>query len=169
MQREVFAPLAMTRTALERTDDDPDVVSAYFPRMAMRPSLGLQTAPAAEYSCFAGAGAYLSTPSDLVRLGSAMVKPGLLKAETIAVMQEPLRLASGASTGFALGWRAENLPLAGAQTRVLRHRGSPSGGMSSLTLLPDRKLVIAATANVSYASGLDPFTLQVADAFMKAR
>ena len=135
----------------------------------MRPNLGLQTAPAAEYSCFFGAGAFLSTPADLVRLGSAMVKPGLLKADTIAAIQEPLRLPSGESTGFALGWKADRLPLAGAPTKVLRHRGSPSGGTISLTLFPDRKLVIAATANVSYASGVDPFILQVAEAFAASR
>jgi CubicO group peptidase (beta-lactamase class C family) len=165
MRREVFTPLGMTRTALEGADDDADIVSGYFPRMAMRPKLGLQTAPAADYSCFAGAGGFVSTPSDLVRLGSAMLKPGLLKADTIAVVQEPLRLASGVSTGFALGWKVDDLQLAGALTRVLRHRGSPSGATISLTLVPARKLAIAATANVSYASGVDPFILHVAEEY----
>ena len=135
----------------------------------MRADLGLQTAPAADYSCFFGAGAFLSTPLDLVRLGSAMVKPGLLKADTIAVVQQPLRFPSGASTGFALGWKVDDLPIAGAQMRVLRHRGSPSGGTISLALFPDRKLVIAATANVSHAAGVDPFVLQVAEAFASGR
>jgi len=37
--------------------------------------------------CWAGAGAFLSTSSDLVRFGSPMLKPGLLKAETIALLQ----------------------------------------------------------------------------------
>ena len=32
----------MTRTVLQQADDDADIVSAYFPRMAMRPKLGLQ-------------------------------------------------------------------------------------------------------------------------------
>ena len=169
MHREVFVPLGMTRTVLQQADDDADIVSAYFPRMAMRPKLGLQTAPVAEYSCFAGAGAFLSTPLDLVRLGSATLKPGLLKADTIAIVQEPLRLASGASTGFALGWKVDDLQLAGAQTRVLRHRGTPLGGTVSLTLVPSHKLAIAAAANVSYASGVDPFVLQIAEAFATAR
>ena len=42
MSREVFKPLGMDRTGLEGTDDDADTVSFYFPRAAMRPSLGLQ-------------------------------------------------------------------------------------------------------------------------------
>jgi len=51
---------------------------------AMRTGLGVEVASPAPYSCLAGAGAFLSTLSDLVRFGSAMLKPGLLKAETIA-------------------------------------------------------------------------------------
>ena len=117
----------------------------------MRPDLGLQDAPAADYSCFAGAGAFLSTPSDLVRFGSAMLKPGLLKAETIALLQAPVRLESGALTGYALGWRVEDVQLAGAPARVLSHRGSPMGGAISLMMAPDLGLVIAAASNVKGA------------------
>jgi hypothetical protein len=59
---------------------------------------------------------------DLVRFGSAMLKPGLLKAETMALLQTPLRLASGASTDFALGWKVERVQLAGALARMVAHR-----------------------------------------------
>jgi CubicO group peptidase (beta-lactamase class C family) len=167
MSREVFKPLGMDRTGLEGEDDDADTVSFYFPRAAMRSSLGLQSGPGAAYSCFAGAGAFLSTPSDLVRLGSAMLKPGLLTAETIRLFQTPLHLKSGASTGFALGWKVETIPLAGAPARILRHRATPTGGTISLSLFPDRNLMIAATTNVSHAMVVDPFALQVADAFVR--
>ena len=167
MSREVFKPLGMDRTGLEGTDDDADTVSFYFPRAAMRPSLGLQNGPGADYSCFAGAGAFLSTPSDLVRLGSAMLKPGLLTAETIRLFQTPLQLESGASTGFALGWKVDTIQLAGAPARVLRHRATPTGGTVSLSLFPDRSLVIAATTNVTHGMAVDPFALQVAEAFVR--
>ena len=159
MRREIFEPLGMTRTTLERTHQDDDVVSADSPREA----------PPPDYSCFAGAGAFLSTPSDLVRLGSAMLKPGLLKAETIAVLQEPLRLKSGASTGFALGWKVETSQLAGAQTQVLRHRATPFGGAISLTLFPDRQLVVAVTTHGLQLQKADAFVLQVAEAFTSGR
>ena len=149
----------MTRTTLVATDQDDDFVSADSPREA----------PSPDYSCFAGAGAFLSTPSDLARLGSATLKPGLLKAETIAVLQEPLRLKSGASTGFALGWRVETSQLAGVQTRVLRHRATPFGGAISLTLFPDRQLVVAVTTDGSQLQATDAFVLQVAEAFGSVR
>ena len=167
MRRDVFKPLGMDRTALEGADDDADTVSFYFPRTAMRSSLGLQTGPGADYSCFAGAGAFLSTPSDLARLGSAMLKPGLLTADTIRLFQTPLQLDSGASTGFALGWKVDTIQLAGAPARLLRHRATPTGGTVSLSLFPDRNLVIAVTTNVSHAMAVDPFALQVAEAFVR--
>ena len=165
MSREVFKPLGMERTALEGTDNDGDTVSFYFPQTFMRPSLGLQQGQGADYSCFYGAGAFLSTPSDLVRLGSAMLKPGLLTAETIRLFQTPLQLKSGASTGFALGWKVETIPFAGAPIRVLRHRATPTGSTVSLSLFPDRNLVIAATTNVTHGMTIDPFALEIAKAF----
>lgn len=168
MAREVFHPLGMERTVLDAVDGVPGRASLYFPRMSMRTELGLQDAPAADYSCWAGAGAFLSTPSDLVRLGSAMLKPGLLKAETVALIQTTLRLESGASTGYAMGWKVEDVPLAGATARLLSHRGSPIGGSISLMAFPDLGLAIAAASNVSHAKGITPFGLKVADAFARA-
>ena len=165
MRREVFEPLGMDRTVLEADERDPDTASFYSPRTAMGTNLGVQDAPAVDYSCFAGAGGFLSTPSDLVRLGSAMLKPGLLKAETIALFETPLRLASGASTGFALGWKVDSVNLAGTPARVVRHRASLIGSASSLSIFPELGVVIAAASNVSQAERVDPFALQVAAAF----
>jgi len=134
----------------------------------MNPSLGLEAGPGADYSCFAGAGAFLSTPSDLVRLGSAMLKPGLLAAETIRLFQTPLQLESGASTGFALGWKVDTIQLAGAPSRLLRHRATPTGSTVSLSLFPDRSMVIAVATNVTHGmEAVDPFALQVAEAFVQ--
>jgi CubicO group peptidase (beta-lactamase class C family) len=174
MNREIIEPLGMTRTTLEGTpgtDADRDSVPFY---LRSRDDEGeSQTAPAADYACFFGAGAFLSTPSDLVRLGSVWLttsakatvikNPRLLKPETIALFQTPVRVRSGSST-FALGWTVDNLPLAGAPARVVRHRANVIGGSVSFTLFPERGLVIAATSNVR-SSGLDPFALQVADLF----
>jgi serine beta-lactamase-like protein LACTB, mitochondrial len=167
MTREVFEPLGMDRTVLDEIGGVPDRAAFYYPRMATRTDLGLEDASPADYSCWAGAGAFLSTPSDLVRFGSAMLKPGLLKAETLALFQTPLRLESGASTGYALGWKVESVQLAGAPARLLSHRGSPIGGSASLMMFPDLGLAIAALTNVSHAKGVAPFSLKVAEAFAK--
>jgi len=94
-----------------------------------------------------------------------MLKPGLLKADTIAAFQTPARLASGADTTYALGWTVSRVQLAGKEARMISHRGSPMGGTASLLTFPDLGLVIAAAANVTHAEGVDPFARQVAEAF----
>ena len=87
MVRQVFEPLAMNRTVVAETEGlDPVPAS---PRSIFGVRVGVKKTSPPDYSCLAGAGAFLSTPADLVRLGSAMLKPGLLKAETIAVFQTP--------------------------------------------------------------------------------
>ena len=153
MFREVFEPLAMTRTSVAETEGLDGVAH------------GVERRP--DYSCVAGAGAFLSTPTDLVRLGSAMLKPGLLKADTIAAFQTPGRLVSGAPTTYALGWTVASVQLAGAPVRMVSHRGSPAGGTVSLLTFPDLGLAIAAAANVADARGVDPFARQVAEAFTR--
>ena len=98
-----------------------------------------------------------------------MLKPGLLRADTIAAFQTPTRLVSGASTTYALGWTVRSVTLAGKPARVVSHRGSPAGGTVSLLTFPDLGLAIAAAANVADARGVDPFALQVAEAFTSGR
>jgi serine beta-lactamase-like protein LACTB len=120
-----------------------------------------------DYSCLAGAGAFLSTPTDLVRFGSAMLKPGLLKAETIALFETPTRLRSGATTTYALGWTVGTVQLAGGFTRIVSHRGSPMGGAVSLLTFPDLGLAVAVAGNVTNATGINPLALQIADAFAR--
>jgi CubicO group peptidase (beta-lactamase class C family) len=153
MAGQVFEPLAMERTVVAETENLGGVAHG----AGRRP----------DYSCVAGGGAFLSTPTDLVRLGSAMLKPGLLKADTISAFQTPGRLASGAPTTYALGWTVTSVQLAGVPARMVSHRGSPMGGTVSLLTFPDLGLAIAAAANVANATGVDPFARQVAEAFTR--
>lgn len=167
MEHQVFEPLGMTRTVVAETAGLESGHPSYAPRAMLRPRLGVQEATRPDYSCLAGAGAFLSTPSDLVRLGSAMLTPGLLKAGTIAAFQTPARLSSGASSTYALGWTVSSVTLAGDPVRMVSHRGSPSGGTVTLLTFPDRGLAVAVAANTSEARGLQAFALQVADAFAR--
>jgi serine beta-lactamase-like protein LACTB, mitochondrial len=166
MVRQVFEPLAMERTVVSETVGLEGVTSL-SPRSLFGKRFGVEEASRPDYSCLAGAGAFLSTPTDLVRLGSAVLKPGFLKAETIAALQTPTRLVSGASTTYALGWTVRAVLLAGKPARIVSHRGSPRGGSVSLLTFPDLGLAIAAAANITDASGVYPFALQVAEAFTR--
>jgi CubicO group peptidase (beta-lactamase class C family) len=134
----------------------------------MRTKLGVRKRSRLDNSCLAGAGAFFSTPADLARFGSAMLKPGLLKADTIALLQTPLRLASGASTDFALGWKVERVQLAGAATRMVAHRATPNGSTVALLTFPDLGVVVAAATNISPTDGVDSTGRKIAEAFIRA-
>ena len=167
MTRELFEPLGMTSTLLERADGLPgNTTTLYGRRKAGR--VGAGDPSKAQYSCLAGAGAFISTPSDLARFGAAMLKPGFLKAETIATMQTPFRLESGRSTNYALGWKFESALLAGKPARLVGHRGTPMGGAVSLLTFPDFGVVVAVASNIGGAS-VDPFAQKLAEVFVVGR
>jgi CubicO group peptidase (beta-lactamase class C family) len=167
MTREILEPLGMGSTVLEDGADVPDLTSFYIPRANMRTTLGVRKHSRVRYSCLAGAGAFFSTPSDLVRLGSAMLTPGLLKPETIALFRTPLRLKSGASTDFALGWKVERVQMAGAPARMVAHRATPNGSTLALLTFPDHGVVVVAASNISPAKGVDSTSRKIAEAFAK--
>jgi CubicO group peptidase (beta-lactamase class C family) len=167
MKREIVEPLDMASTVVEDDDDVADITSFYIPRANMRTRLGVRKGSRPPTSCLAGAGAFFSTPSDLVRFGSAMLKPGLLKADTLALLQTPLRLESGASTDFALGWKVERVQLAGAPARMVAHRATPNGSTVALLMFPDHGVVVAAASNISPAEDVDAVGRRIAEAFTR--
>ena len=140
-------------------------MTPYFPRFASDPNYGLHLMRPLDYSCYAGASVFVSTPSDLVRFGMAMNSGKLLQPATVELLQTSQRLASGEETGYGLGWYLKTVTLAGKQTRVIGHDGESLGGMvASLMTFPEYGIVVAVTSNISYA---DTFSLavKIAEAF----
>jgi serine beta-lactamase-like protein LACTB len=118
-----------------------------------------------DYSCFAGAGAFLSTPSDLVRFGMALSSGTLLQPATVTELQTPQLLASGEETDYGLGWMLETVPLAGEPTRLASHASRTLlGGSTSFMTFPERGIVVAVTTNISFA-GTRSIALKIAEAF----
>ena len=170
MRTQIFDPLGMDRTrADEATGSNADRATSYFPRFAADPRYGPDPMREIDYSCYAGASVFQSTPSDLVRFGMAVGGGTLLQPATVALLQTSLRLPSGEETGYGLGWDLESETLAGKQTRVVGHDGELLGGMAaSLMTFPEHGIVVAVTSNISYA---DTFALglRVAEAFADVR
>ena len=118
-----------------------------------------------DYSCYAGASAFLSTPSDLVRFGMGVSDGTLLQPATVALLQTSQRLPSGEKTGYGLGWDLETVTLAGKPTYVVGHDGESLGGtVASLMIVREHGLVIAVTSNISYAD-TPALALAIAEAF----
>jgi CubicO group peptidase (beta-lactamase class C family) len=167
MQREVFDPLGMDATVLE----DPGrpragTTSFYWPFAARDPTHGIEDANNPDNTCIQGAGALLSTPSDVVRFGGAMLDGRLLRPGTLDMLRTPLALKSGESTGYGLGWFVRSVPFGpAANATIFGHGGSSAGGFTSFLTLPEHDIVVAVTTNVSFAANLPWLSLRLAHIF----
>jgi CubicO group peptidase (beta-lactamase class C family) len=166
MRDRIFEPLGMKDTRPDSvTEPVANRVTFYFPRFAADNRYGMQFAPRQDYSCYAGAYAFLSTPTDLVRFAIAINGGKLLQPATVQSLQTSQRLSSGQETGYGLGWDLETVELSGRQTRTVGHDGNSVGGMvASLITFPDHPIVVAMMTNTSW---VDTFSLamKIAEAF----
>ncbi len=169
MREQVFDPLGMRQTRADsRAERSPGRATPYFPRYSADPRYGPDPMRDVDYSCYAGASVFLSTPSDLVRFGLAMTGGTLLRPDTVRLLQTSQRLRSGKDTGYGLGWDLDTVDLAGERTRVAGHDGTSLGGrVASVLIVRERGIVVAVTSNISYAD-TPALALKIAEAFIAA-
>lgn len=83
IRQRVFEPLGMHDTKADSLAEPiANMATPYFPRFAADPKYGPHVMRPVEYSCYAGASAFVSTPSDLVRFGMAIRNGTLPTPET---------------------------------------------------------------------------------------
>lgn len=146
IDREVFTPAGMDHTVPDLGDEGPDEAVKYD-----RAGLGtLRRGQEIDMSCSMAPGGFLSTPTELVRFGFAMLNGKILEPETVQFLWTPQRLASGAPTEYGYGWGIDNVALGedeDATTRMIGHGGAVLGGRASLMILPDEDMVVAVMTN----------------------
>lgn len=163
MRRQVFEPLGMAGTIADSTSTPVTDLTTFYESAVI--TNNRQPAPTVDYTCFAGASGFLSTPSDLVRFGMAMNAGRFLQRDTVSMLQTTQLLSSGAETAYGLGWMLENLTLAGRPARAAGHASrTPVGGSTSFLTFPDRGLVVAVTTNIGFAD-TKQVAVRVADVF----
>lgn len=170
MRDRIFQPLGMDATRPDSAAEYiTDRATFYFPRFAGDTRYGPELARDGDHSCAAGAGAFLSTPSDLVRFGLAITTGKLLQPATLELLQTPQRLTSGEETGYGLGWTLDTVTFAGKQTRRAGHGSKPDfiGGTAYLMTLPERGIVVAVISNTSFADA-KTVASRIAEAFAGA-
>src|SRR5688572_12685063 len=148
MDREVFTPAGMEQTVPDLGDESDESVKydrAMFGTLRRSQDLDM--------SCPMAAGGFLSTPTELVQFGYAMLNRVILDSTTVDLFWTPQRLKSGAPTTYGFGWGIRNVSLGakdeGPNTRMISHGGSVLGGQASLLILPAEDLVVAVMMNGS--------------------
>ena len=126
---------------------------------------GLHVRHPRNLSCYAGAMAFFSTPSDLVRFDLAIASGRLLQPTTVQLLQMSQQLTAGQETGYGLGWDLETVTLAGESTQSAGHDGELRGHrVMSLLTFREAGIVVAVMANISNAD-TSALAREVAEAF----
>ena len=117
-------------------------------------------------------GGILSTPSDMARLGAAMLDDRLLSAATrttLVTVPEGGREARGGGS-YALGWRSGEWKLYGdaLPAKAYHHAGTAVGSSSVFVVFPDYGIVVSLMMNKG-GTNVDALALatdEVAQAFI---
>jgi serine beta-lactamase-like protein LACTB, mitochondrial len=141
MNKEVFRPLGMTRTSLNETDAAGfyETESGQFKR-----------AFAVDNSIRWPSGGIVSTPTDMVALGNAMLDGRLLTAATrrlLLTVPEEGRTKDGRI--YAYGWRHSDWKLFDGRLTLdsYHHNGTAVGSTSVFVVLPEKRMVLSLMMN----------------------
>ncbi|MBV9774532.1 MAG: beta-lactamase family protein [Gemmatimonadetes bacterium] len=143
MRERVFLPLGMRSTVAEHQDSIIEGRARFYEHGA---DGRLVNAPYVDNSYKWAGGGFLSNAEDLARFGSAHLKPGFLRPETLRLLFTSQRTADGKETGYGIGWSVGR----DAQgRRMYSHSGGATGGNSFLLLYPDQGVVVAILTNTT--------------------
>lgn len=145
MSRHVFKPLGMTSTAPDKSDSLILNRTRFYERTEAGQFVVARTV---DNSYKWAGGGFISTAEDLIRFGSAHLKPGYLKAATLELLFTPQRTTSGEATPYGIGWFVSTDTLG---HRSVFHGGGSVGGTTAFGVDRDSRLVIALVTNLSNA------------------
>ena len=169
MRTHVFEPLGMRDTTMDvATEAIPARAAFYWPMFGLAGDTRYGPKPARQETIPAMRAPPRSCPpSDLVRFGMGILGGKLLKSGTSQLLQTPQRLASSEETGYGLGWELETPSPRGtphADGSAMAAKRSSSAARRTLMTFPERGLVVAVMANISFAD-TKSIALNIAQAF----
>ena len=139
MHDKVFLPLGMQDTAA----DESEKIVPYRARWYTVIADGVyRNTPYEDLSYKWAGGGFLSTATDLAHFGSALLRAGFLKQDTLTMIFSPQKTIAGQSTKYGLGWFIHEAG-DGETERRFEHSGGVAGSSSWLVIYPDRGVVIA--------------------------
>lgn len=145
MQRRVFDALGLAHTAADQNRLLVNERSRFYARQK---DGSFENAPYVDNSYKWAGGGFVSTPEDLVRFGSALVRPGFLTADSLKLLFTSQKTSDGKETGYGMGW---SIRTSVSGQRIYDHSGGSIGGTSQLIVYPDSRVVVALLTNLGEA------------------
>ncbi|MCZ4223346.1 serine hydrolase domain-containing protein [Pedobacter rhodius] len=142
MQKELFYPLHMTKTMPDYQDSIISGRTAYY--QWSKEDQKVVRSPFEDLSYKWAGGGFLSTPTDLALMGSALLSGKFIKPATAELMMTSQQLKNGKNSGYGMGFR---IGTDSKGRKIVHHGGVALGGRAFLLLYPDQNLVIAVTTN----------------------
>lgn len=148
VQRAVFDPLGMTHSGGDFANATVSDRVSFYETQDGRYKPAFRVDNSNKWP----SGGLLSTPSDMLALGHAVLSDKLLSAATRERLLAPQRLADGRDNpqGYALGWRVSDdkkLLNDTIATRIVSHHGTAVGSTSYFAALPEYGLVLSVMMN----------------------
>ena len=140
MQEMVFDPLGMINTVADYNDS----IIPHRARPYMTTPQGVVNAPYVDNSYKWAGGGFLSTPTDMVRLGMGHIGGGFLSDEMLEVLWTSQHRNDGEETGYGIGW---SVGTDRDGRRLVSHGGGSIGGTTFLLLFPDDGVVVSIVGN----------------------
>lgn len=151
MSTRIFTPLGLTQTGPNRRPAEmPGLVTCYLAGFLGTPTPASPVSVSNKWA----AGGFVSTPTEMVRLGNAVLQGQVVRPETFTQLITPQKLKNGEDSGarYGMGWRSgrKKLPLSGRELLAAHHGGTAHGAMSFFVLFPEADLVVSINTNLHF-------------------
>jgi D-alanyl-D-alanine carboxypeptidase len=145
LAERVFGPLGMKATRRNSLDEIiPNRAAGYLWEGGR-----LRNSPFLEPTLYDNADAgLLSSVLDLARWDAALYQDGILNASSRERMWTPVKLASGSTFPYGLGWHLEDVH----GHRLVYHEGNRQDGSSVMARYPEDKLTVIVLTNLGNAA-----------------
>lgn len=141
MRENVFVPLGLRHTTADQVNSIIDQRARPYRKAKDKP---VQNAPSVDNSYKWAGGGFLSTSEDLVKFGSALLRPGFLKPESLRLLFTSQKTTEGKESGYGIGWFVTKSK---SGQKIYAHNGGAVGFTSRLILYPDAHVVVAMICN----------------------
>lgn len=150
MRNNIFTPLGMDATGAEYELSQPNSLATfYWNKDGKYPAF--REWQKVDLSHRLAGGGFISTPSDMVKLGSAWLDETFITPETRQLFWQPQTLTDGSINpqNYALGWRWAEYDDGKGIVRNANHGGVSRGSQSWLMVIPEQKMAVAVMINAN--------------------
>ncbi|WDD99636.1 beta-lactamase family protein [Thalassomonas actiniarum] len=174
MQQAVFTPLKMQATMAEFKGESSSNLASFYWNDEGR-SQKVRQWRKVDLSHRLAGGGFISTSSDLVKMGMAVLRDDFISPATRKTFWTPQTLPGGseAPQGYSLGWRVLTRKIDNelGEITFANHGGVSRGAQSWLMVIPEYQMSVAVNINANTEVFWDfaKISMQIAKAFIQER